>query len=245
MAKNASIKPVIILVRPQLGENIGKSARAMANFGLIDLRLVDPRDGWPNPMAGPSAAGADEVMAGAQVFDTLDEAVHDLHHVYAATVRHRDMDKAVTSPEGMAEAMHIAATKGEAFGIMFGPERSGLSNEDTLAADCIVTIPINPKFSSLNLAQAVVICAYEWSKKSGTVKAGSYIESDPKASKHELISFFKQLEQELETKEYFRPPARKPAMVETLRNMFQGAGFTSQQIQTLHGVIKSLTWKKK
>ncbi len=245
MNNNAIIKPVIILVRPQLGENIGKTARAMGNFSLTDLRLVNPRDGWPNPTAGAAAAGADDILDSVQVFDTVEDAVHDLNHVYASTVRHRDMNKHVTDPVIMADEMHGFASKGQNFGILFGPERSGLSNADTLVADSIVTVPINPEFSSLNLAQAVVICVYEWSKKSGAVVAGSYEDPDPKASKKELVGFFEHLEGELDKKGYFRPQARKPAMVETLRNMFQKSDFTSQQIQTLRGVLKSLTWKNK
>jgi tRNA/rRNA methyltransferase len=240
-----SIKPVIILVRPQLGENIGKTARAMANFGLSDLRLVAPRDGWPNPTCGAAAAGADDILNTVQVFERLEDAVFDLNHVYASTVRPRDMNKHVTNPETMASEMHEFASKNQTYGILFGPERSGLSNADTLVADGIVTVPINPEFSSLNLAQAVVICAYEWSKKSGQVVAGSYEEADPKASKKELISFFEHLEGELDKKGYFRTEARKPSMVETMRNMFQTAGFTSQQVQTLRGIVKSLSWKNK
>lgn len=237
------MKPVIILVRPQLGENIGKTARAMGNFGLTDLRLVAPRDGWPNPTVGAAAAGADHILSTVQVFDTLAEAVHDLNHVYASTVRHRDMNKHVTDPVLMAEEMHGFAAKGQSYGILFGPERSGLSNADTLVADSIVTVPINPEFSSLNLAQAVVICAYEWSKNSGQVVAGNYEEDSTKASKKELIDFFEHLEGELDKQGYFKPAPRKPTMVEALRNMFQKAGFTSQQVQTLRGVVKSLSWK--
>src|SRR6188768_1294931 len=157
----ASPAPAIVLVRPQLGENIGKAARAMLNFGLEDMRLVAPRDGWPNPAAGPAASGADEVLAAAQVFDSVAEAVADCAHVYATTVRKREVTKPVLTPA--AAAGEIAGNQGRS-AILFGPERSGLETEDVALARTIVTVPVNPAFPSLNLAQAVILCAYEWSK---------------------------------------------------------------------------------
>ena len=153
--------PVIVLVRPQLGENIGKAARAMLNFGLTEMRLVAPRDGWPNPSAGPAASGADDVLAAARVYQSTAAAVADCGHVYATTVRKRGVTKPVLTPE--AAAREISAHRGKT-AVLFGAERSGLETEDVALARAIVTVPINPKFSSLNLAQAVILVAYEWSK---------------------------------------------------------------------------------
>ena len=161
-------QPVIVLVRPQLGENIGKAARAMLNFGLTEMRLVAPRDGWPNPSAGPAAAGADVVLEQAQVFETLAEAVADCAHVYATTVRKRGVTKPVVTPEQAAQAIHRGPGRSA---IVFGPERSGLETEDVALARAIITVPINPEFASLNLAQAVILCAYEWSKHVGLCPA--------------------------------------------------------------------------
>src|SRR5262245_34811447 len=157
----ASPAPIIVLVRPQLGENIGKAARAMLNFGLAEMRLVAPRDGWPNPSAGPAAAGADVVLEQATVFDTLAEAVADCAHVYATTVRKRGVTKPVVTPEEAAREIHGAVGRSA---IVFGPERSGLETEEVALARSILTVRINPEFGSLNLAQAVILCAYEWSK---------------------------------------------------------------------------------
>ena len=239
-------KPVIILVEPQLGENIGYAARAMLNFGLTELRLVAPRDGWPNPAAGPTAAGADEVLDGAGVFETLEEAIADLNHVYASTVRNRDIYKPVVTVSEASLAMHETAARGERSGILFGRERSGLSNDDIALSNAILTVPVNPDFGSLNLAQAVILVAFEWARSGGAdfpVSATS--ENDPPATKEDLVGLFEHLETELEPRGYFRPPARKPAMVQALRNLLQGAGFTGQQVRTLRGVIKSLTWAEK
>src|SRR5688500_5609685 len=165
--KNA---PTIVLVRPQLGENIGKAARAMLNFGLTEMRLVEPRDGWPNPEAGPAASGADEVLAGAQVYPSVAEAVADCAHVYATTVRKRGVTKPVLTPE--AAALEIAGNRGRS-AILFGPERSGLETEDVALARTIITVPVNAAFPSLNLAQAVVLCAYEWGKLVPSMGDGS------------------------------------------------------------------------
>jgi len=155
------VKPVIVLVRPQLGQNIGKAARAMLNFGLTEMRLVSPRDGWPNPEAGPAASGADDVLAQAAVYATVAEAIADCSTVFASTVRRRDLIMPAVGPEEMAATIH--STPGRT-AILFGPERSGLASDDVALATAIVTVPINPEFGSLNLAQAVILLAYEWSK---------------------------------------------------------------------------------
>ena len=234
--------PAIIFVRPQLGENIGKAARAMLNFGLTDMRLVAPRDGWPNPSAGPAAAGADVVLDKARVFDTVEDATADLNRVYAATVRPRDMVKDVVTPEQAAVEIHSNASSAVASGILFGPERSGLSNDDIVLADTILTAKVNPEFGSLNLAQAVIIAAYEWYKIEASDTAPiTQMDDEPPATNGELMGLVTHIEDELETRGYFRTQDRKPAMTQTLRNMFQKARFTSQQVQTLRGVVKGLT----
>jgi len=237
---NQMNRPVIILVRPQLGQNIGKAARAMLNFGLTELRLVAPRDGWPNPDAGPSASGADSVLDGAKVFETLEQAVGDLNHVYATTVRSRDMSKPAVPPEHAAVAAKAAALRGETTGFLFGPERSGLANEDLLLADTILTVPVNPEFGSLNLAQAVVLVAYEWSKAEGMAVPEGFDDGMTSASKEELFGLFGQIEKDLDAVRYFHPEERRGAMVKTLRNLLQSAHFSSQQIQTLRGMLKAL-----
>ncbi len=234
-------QPVIILVHPQLGENIGKTARAMLNFGLSEMRLVAPRDGWPNPDAGPAAAGADEVLDRAKTFETLDQAVADLNRVFAATIRTREMVKrVVNAQEAAAESLTIIEHN-ERVGILFGPERSGLTNDDMALADTVLCIPVNPKFSSLNLSQAVIIYAYEYFRAQGKSEISENFESA--ATKQELQGLFGHIEDELDARGYFRPDERKSVLVRTVRNIFQHAGLTSQQIQTMRGVIKSLVRK--
>ncbi len=239
-------RPAIILVKPQLGENIGHVARAMLNFGLTDLRLVAPRDGWPNPSAISTAAGADAVLKGAKVFETVEAAIGDLNRVYAASVRQRDLPKPVIDPGEAAKRLHEAEAEGLGAGILFGPERSGLANEAIVLADAVVTIPVNRSFSSLNLGQAVILIAYEWFRASGgEALPSSDAPIEPPASREELIGLFEHLEKELGPREYFRPPARRPAMVLTLRNLLQGAGFNALQVRTLRGVVASLVKKPK
>ncbi|HXG80226.1 MAG TPA: RNA methyltransferase, partial [Sphingomicrobium sp.] len=190
----SSFAPVIVLVRPQLGQNIGKAARAMLNFGLTELRLVAPRDGWPNPEAGPAASGADVLLDNARVFDTTAEAIADCSLVFASTVRRRDLVIPVADPEQMAA--EIRATVGRA-AILFGPERSGLATEDVALATRIVTVPINPDFGSLNLAQAVILLAYEWSRGAG-LATPTEREIEPPAPMGELEGLIGQLETALD-----------------------------------------------
>lgn len=235
-------KPAIILVKPQLGENIGMAARAMLNFGLDDLRLVAPRDGWPNPDAGPACAGADAVLAAAKVFATTEEAIADLTCVYAATARRRDMTKPAL---GVAEAGEKIRnlSRGRA-GILFGPEASGLANADVVLADAILSIPVNPDFSSLNIAFAVGLVAYECFRgEKACVKAPDE-EGDGPATKTDMHALFKHIEGELDERGYFHPEERRTAKLQTLRNLLQSSGFSHQQIATLRGVIKALTGKK-
>jgi len=228
--------PLIVLVRPQLGENIGKAARAMLNFGLTEMRLVAPRDGWPNPAAGPAASGADAVLAGAQVYDSVADAVADCAHVYATTVRKRGVTKPVLTPEAAAREISVQAGRSA---ILFGPERSGLETDDVALARAIITVPINPQFGSLNLAQAVILCAYEWSK--GEVLAQPTVEELlPPAPQEELEGMILHLERMLEHKHYFFPASRAEATRRTLRTMLTKPGWNHLEVRTMRGVLSAL-----
>ncbi len=229
--------PAIILVKPQLGENIGMAARAMWNFGLDELRLVAPRDGWPNPDAYPAAAGADKVLDRAKVFKTTEAAISDLNMVFAATVRARGMMKEVMDPGAAAKK----AGQGGKAGILFGREAAGLANEDVVLSDAILTVPANPDFGSLNLAVAVGIVAYEFFRGHTEVTKALDNEGGGPAKKAELLGLFAHLEEALDAKGYFHPPERREAVVTSLRNLLQSAGLNSQQVSTLRGVIKALT----
>lgn len=228
--------PVIVLVRPQLGENIGKAARAMLNFGLTELRLVAPRDGWPNPDAGPAASGADVVLAEAAVFDTLAEAVADCTHIYATTVRKRGVTKPVLTPEAAAKAVHATAGRSA---YVFGPERSGLETDDVALAHSIVTVPINPEFGSLNLAQAVILLAYEWSK--GVALASPpEVPLDPPADHAEFEQLIEHLNRDLDAAGYFFPPERTEATLRTIRTAITKTGWSYNDIRMMHGIITML-----
>jgi tRNA/rRNA methyltransferase len=232
-------QPVIVLVRPQLGENIGKAARAMLNFGLTEIRLVDPRDGWPNPSAGPAAAGANVVLEHAQVFDTLAEAVADCAHVYATTVRKRGVTKPVFTPEQAAQAIHKGPGRSA---LVFGPERSGLDSDDVALARAIITVPINPEFASLNLAQAVILCAYEWSKGTGLSQPTAE-DILPPAPQEELEGMIVQLEQMLEPRGYFKPTIREDVTRRTLRTLLTKPGWSHLEVRTMRGVLRTLLRK--
>ncbi len=233
-------QPVIVLVRPQMGENIGHAARAMLNFGLSEMRLVAPRDGWPNPAAGPTAAGADIVLERAQVFETTEEAVGDCANIYATTVRKRGVSKSVVTPN--EAAIEMKAQSGRS-AILFGREASGLAIEDVALARSILTVPINPEFGSLNLAQAVILCAYEWSKAASD-EAGMVqpTEEDvlPPAPQEDLDGLVTHLEAMLEPKGYFLPEPRREATARTLRNVLTKPGWNHLEIRTLRGVLSSL-----
>ena len=237
---SAAPPPVSVLVRPQLAENIGKAARAMLNFGLVEMRLVTPRDGWPNPLAGPAASGADIVLEGARVFDSVAEAVADCAHVYATTVRKRGVTKPVVTPEVAAREMRGAA---ERSAILFGPERSGLETDDVALARTILTVPINPEFGSLNLAQAVILVAYEWSKGE-TLASPPETDLAPPAPHAELEGMIGQLDQMLEQANFFFPPDRTPATKRTLRTLLTKPGWSSQEVRTLRGVLSALAGAK-
>ena len=234
--------PVIILVEPQMGENIGMVARAMANFGLSELRLVNPRDGWPNEKAQAAASKADHVIEGTKVYDTLEQAISDLNFVYATTARERDGFKPVRSPVVAAQTLRARFTAGEGTGILFGRERWGLSNEEVALADEIVTFPVNPAFASLNIAQAVLLMSYEW-MKSGMEDLGSVpfqATEQTQSTKEQLHGLYDQLEEALESRNYFHPPAKKPKMIDNLRAVLSRRAFTEQEISVMRGVISSL-----
>ena len=229
-------KPAIVLVRPQLGQNIGKAARAMLNFGLTDMRLVAPRDGWPNPDAGPSASGADAVLESARVFETVAEAIADCSTIFASTVRRRDLVMPVVDPETMAD--QIGGSAGVS-AILFGPERSGLETEEVALANAIVTVPINPEFASLNLAQAVILLAYEWSKRSSLAQPPAK-ELEAPAPHGELEGLVGQLNETLEAKNYFHPPSRTQATKNTIRTIFTKTGWSSREVKAVRGIIRAL-----
>lgn len=231
-----SPQPIMVLVRPQLGENIGKAARAMLNFGLTELRLVDPRDGWPNPSAGPAASGADIVLERAQIFASVAEAVADCGQVYATTVRKRGITKPVVTPEVAAREIHAAPTRAA---ILFGPERAGLETDDVALARTIITVPINPEFGSLNLAQAVILVAYEWSK--GVALASPPLVDLPEpAPQDELEGMIAQLDGMLEEAGYFFPPDRTAVTKRTLRTLLTKPGWSMQEVRTVRGVLSTL-----
>ncbi len=238
--------PVVILVEPQLGENIGSAARAMANFGLGRLRLVNPRQAWPNGAAQKMASGADRILDAAVLYDTLQEAIADCTLVLATTARAHDQAKPVVDA---AEAARLAApmiASGETVGILFGRERIGLENHEVALADRIVTLPVNPAFASLNLAQAVIIIAYEWFKHT-TAGALPFTtpHRSPPASKQQLLAFFTALEWELEKVEFFRPPDKRATMQINLRNIFTRIELTQQDVRTLHGVVTAIAEGRK
>ncbi|MEO5494097.1 MAG: RNA methyltransferase [Sphingomonas sp.] len=229
-------QPVIVLVRPQLGENIGKAARAMLNFGLTEMRLVSPRDGWPNPSAGPAASGADVVLEQARVFDSVADAVADCPHVYATTVRKRGVTKPVVTPEEAARAIHAGPGRSA---ILFGPERSGLETDDVAIARSIITVPINPAFGSLNLAQAVILVAYEWSKHVALAQPPD-TDLPPPAPQDELDGMIDQLDVMLKSAGFFFPPDKVTTTKRALRTLLTKPGWSSQEVRTLRGVLSAL-----
>jgi tRNA/rRNA methyltransferase len=238
--------PAIVLVRPQLAVNIGMCARAMANFGLDDLRLVNPREGWPRTgsrrkSAYAAAAGAVALLESARVFDSVEAAVADLHFVYATTARERGQLKRIAAPgEAMAESA-AAYGAGEKHGILFGPERTGLDNREVSLADAIITFPVNPAYASLNLAQAVLLCGYEWFKAAhGAAPPLAAPERSGPATREMVLAFFDFLETKLDERGFFRPAGKKPVMQRNLRNIFHRIGLTQQDVRTLWGAIVRL-----
>jgi tRNA/rRNA methyltransferase len=243
--------PAIILVEPQLGENIGAAARAMANFGLTDLRIVAPRDGWPNEAARASAALAVEIVDNARISRTLADAVSDLNFVAATTARGRFLAKPVSAPEAAIAAIHARMADGETCGILFGKERSGLENADIALADIIITAPVNPAMASLNLAQAVLLVAYEWRKLTEPLSLGRNLPDAPQgagqrykasrpANKAEMTGLFEHLERELDLCGFLFPPHKRQTMVDNIRTMLTRMEPSEQEVRTLRGIIASL-----
>ena len=238
--------PAFILVRPQLAVNIGMCARAMANFGLDDLRLVNPREGWPRSdeyrdVAYSAAAGATDLLDAARVFPSVEAAIGDLHVVYATTARERGQMKAVLTPSVAMGA--TAAAIGEKRGVLFGPERTGLTNDEVAVADTIITFPSSPAYASLNLSQAVLICGYEWFKAAhGDAPPPSTIPRavSPPAQRDMLLAFFDYLEGKLDENGFFRPVTKKPGMRRNLRNIFHRMELTQQDVRTLWGAVVRL-----
>lgn len=247
----AASGPAVILVRPQLAENIGMCARAMANFGLSDMRLVAPRDGWPQKTrmkkgAFQAAAGASDILENAKLFETLEEAVADLTHVYATTARERGQAKRVLAPaQAMSEA-HGRLARKEQVGVMFGPERTGLDNDDVALASTIITFPVNPKFASLNLAQAVLLTGYEWFRvASGEAPPFAMPPENLPAKRETLFAFFDFLEGHLDRARFFWPEAKRPVMLRNFRNIVHRLDPTEQDIRTLRGAVDRLVRRGK
>jgi tRNA/rRNA methyltransferase len=254
MSKHAGSAPAVILVEPQLGENIGFAARAMANFGLTELRLVWPRDGWPSDRARSAAAGADAVIDGATVYPSLEQAVGDLNFLLATTARPRGMVKQVLTLEGAARELAARGGKGERIGIMFGPERSGLDNDAIALADAIVTAPVNPAFASLSLPQTVLLVAYEWLRAQpseptlgratsydGPAAEGLELAGTRPATRAEMFGLFDHLEKELDRSGFLRPAEKRPTIIRAIRNMFHRMGATEQDVRTWRGIVASLS----
>jgi tRNA/rRNA methyltransferase len=237
--------PVIILVQPQLAENIGTTARAMLNCGLTELRLVSPRENWLSQKALAASSGADSVLKQAQFFHSTIEAIADLNRLYATTGRNRYMVKSILTPRSAAEEMRHYVSQNLKIGILFGPERTGLENDDVALADSVITVPLNPDYFSLNLAQSVLLIGYEWYQSSSPVSPKAMTKgAKPPATKKELVAFFEHLERELDSCGYFHVLEKRPNMIRNIRNMFDRADLTSQEVRTLHGIVHELVTKR-
>lgn len=244
--------PAVVLVNPQLGENIGTAARAMANFGLSDLRIFDPRDGWPNDKAHSAATKGAHIVETASVHYRLEEALEDLNYVYATTARPRDMIKNVMSPQQAGKDMHKRVAVGQKVGVLFGRERWGLRNDEIAMADSVVMAPVDPRYASLNIAQAVLLVGYEWYKPLAAgfgmatqelaeeSATGLKMPDTRPATKHELVGMFEHLERELDEAGFFKTDGIRPRMIVNLRNMLGRAELTEQEVRTFRGVVASL-----
>ncbi len=237
--------PIFVLVEPQMGENIGAAARAMLNFGVSGLRLVNPRDGWPNPKAAAMASGAAFVIDQARVFETVDEAVADCEYVIAATARRRELMLPVLDPGEAAAALRKRVETGKNCAILFGGERNGLSTDDVARANAILSVPVNPAFASLNLSQAALIAAYEWSRAQEFSGVGTPLSEEPAASRDDLARLVDHLESALDRAGYFHPPEKRPSMARNIRAAFTRAGFTDSEVRSLRGAVKALAKPKK
>jgi tRNA/rRNA methyltransferase len=234
------VPPCVILNEPQLAENIGAVARVMANFGLSDLRMVRPRDGWPQERAWACASGADWPLDEARIFPTLEEAIADLQLLYATTARPRELHLPVITPREAAANLRAASIGGQATGLLFGGERAGLETHDIALAQAVVTIPIDPKFRSLNLAQAVAITAYEWRTGIADAAPPAFTQGEPPADQASMLRLYEHLEGELDEAGFFHPPEKRPSMVRNLRGALTRARFTEQEVRTFRGVITAL-----
>ncbi len=233
--------PVVVLSRPQLGENVGLVARAMLNFGLVELRLVQPRFGWPNAKAVAASAGAYEVLNRMRIFDGLDAAIADLHHLYATTARVRDLDKPVLGPAEVAQQARRHIAEGLRVGYLFGPERTGLDNAELALADAILTIPLNPRFSSLNIAQAVLLCGYEWYRAGGAAPpARGERPGERPATKGELRAFLDYLVAALDERRFFRSATRRASLIRQIELIFERRRLTTSELHLLFGIIRQL-----
>ena len=238
--------PIVVLVEPQLGENIGMAARAMGNFGLTRLRIVNPRDGWPNVHARRAASGADHILDKAELLETVEQAVADCTLLFATTARAHDQAKPVVAPEAATAEMATQITTGGTVAILFGRERYGLKNEEVALADRIITFPVNPAFASLNLAQAVLLIGYEWFKRAtGGALPYAMPERSERASQHQMQAFFDNLVCELDKVEFLRPAEKRDTMLVNLRNIFSRMEPTKQDMHTLHGVVMSIAEGRK
>lgn len=248
------MKPVIVLVEPQMGENIGAAARAMLNCGLDEMRIVNPRDGWPNEKANIMSSGAFDKMPPVKIFESTADALADCHHTFATTARTRDMIKPIMTAKEAADDVHFRAQTSQRCAFLFGPERAGLSNEDVALAHTIITIPVNPDFPSLNLGQGVLLCAYEWfqgvqaPRERGRTSSSPYLPGegvgDAPAPHGELNNLYRRLEEELRMGDFFRTQELQPTVMRNLKNMLARAEMTSQEVNTFHGIITALTGKK-
>lgn len=238
---HAGPQPAVILVEPQMGENIGAAARAMLNFGLTDLRIVQPRDGWPNERAYALASGAAPLLDNARLFDSTQEAVEDLSFIMAATARRRELEIPVIGTGEVGPQLVKCQLQGIASGIMFGPEQSGLTNDDVVLCDYILTYPINPAFQSLNLAQAVAVFSYIWGSRESTAPPDFFDNTSPlPAPRNDLTRMFEHLEEELDAAGFFFPPQKTPLMKNNIRAPLIRAQLTEQEVRTFRGMIKAL-----
>lgn len=238
------VEPAFILVRPQMGENIGAAARAMLNFGLTRMRVVDPRDGWPNPRAAALASGAGRILDHAGLFPTVQASIADCDYVFATTARPRELVKPVLTPERAMEVTRALAAEGKRVGILFGPERTGLENDDIVLANAIVTVPVNPDFPSLNLAQCALLVGYEWRRQTdATPPEVMELARTEFALHQEVERLGDHFEERLEAAGFFFPPDKAPMMKQNLRNMWGRLGLTRAEVQTFHGMLRQIAYK--
>jgi tRNA/rRNA methyltransferase len=237
-------QPAFVLVRPQLGENIGAAARGMLNFGLDRMRIVAPRDGWPNPAAVAMASGAGRLLDQAGLFPDVAAAVADCDYVIATTARARDLVKPVLTPERAMAAARARASAGQRVAVLFGPERTGLENDDLLPAQALVTVPVNPDFPSLNLAQCALLLAYEWRRAGDTTPPETLpLAGGELATAGDVDRLAAHWEERLTAAGFFFPPDKVPHMKASLRNMWGRLGLTRSEVQTFHGILKQIAWK--